>query len=221
MRTAYYPWFEPALLFNEMTNPYLRVAVSRSLLEEQGIAFDEGLKVGEDCAFLFALFPRSRSTQLVSDRLYRYRMPHAGSIMSLTTEGSPEKCLDDLLMAISIFGDWSRSNLLQLYGCHLMHWFITMQLYTILRLEAPVRDDVVALVKQLWLAHFTEDELRSLHVPAHDRNLIELVLSAGENGTLSISERALRKELISWRISEYGYSDLILTVLERLMHVRG
>ena len=215
VRDAYYSHFEPELVFEEMTNPFLRLAVRRKLLIEKEVFFDEEFRVGEDSAFLFALYPRAQATRLISDKLYRYRMPHAGSITSTSRDGTPEKCADDLLMMVSIFEDWDRAGFLELYGAELVHWLISFWLYTVLRQPASLRDPLVQATKELLLAHFTIGELMNLAVPVHDFKLIAVVLSS-HDGALNMSERDLSRALFAWRNAEYGILDLARTALNRL-----
>ena len=215
VRDAFYPRFVPAVLFQEMTNPFLRVAVKRDLLNRESIRFDEQLRVGEDSAFLFALFPRAGATTLISDELYRYRMPHEGSITDTSRDGDSEKCIDDLCAMISIFGDWNRAGILKRYAPELVHWFVWFFLYTFLRQPAEVRDPLILATKELLCGYFTEDELRRLPVPAHDPLLIDVVLSASEEG-LGMSERELSRAMLDWRMIEYGPLHLAKTALGRL-----
>ena len=126
--------------------------------------------------------------------------------MSMSEDGTAAKCVNDLSMMISIFGDWDRGGLLERYAAPLLHWFISFWLYTALRQPAPVRDELVELARELLLAHFTEGELRSLAVPSHDQLLVELVLSP------QWSEGAKTRALIAWRLAEYGLPDLVRTV---------
>ena len=212
---AFYPQFSSALLFEEMTNPFLRVAVKREVLLERGVFFDEALRVGEDSAFLFALFPRAGATKLIPDKLYRYRMPHEGSITDVSRDGTAGKCADDLSMMISIFQDWDRAGILKRYAPELMHWFISFLLYTMLRQPPAVRDPLVNVSRQLLMAHFTPEELYDLPLPDHDFKLIDVVLTAHDD-KLGMGERQLASAMLAWRIAEYGPLHLAKTALERI-----
>ena len=214
VRDAAYPAFKPELLFEEMSNPYLRLAVRREALAESGVMFDESLRVGEDALFLFSLYPRLGAVKLVSDKLYRYRLPHEGSIMADYKGDVGHLCMCDLDMAISVFAVWKRYGLLEEYGSQLMSWFVRGQLYTILRQPPELREPLTALVKQMWRANFTNDELVSLDVNEPTARLIRIVLGASDEGTLVISEQELLKALFSWRIAEYGVADLAVTAAE-------
>ena len=216
VRDAEYPAFSPDLLFKEMSNPYLRLAVRREALAKSGVMFDEGLRVGEDAQFLFALYPRIGAVKLVSDKLYCYRLPHEGSVMADYKDDVGHLCMCDLDMAIAVFADWKREGLLDLYGSQLMSWFVKGQLYTILRQPASLREPLTALVKQMWRANFTNGQLVGLNVNETTARLIRIVLSANDDGKLVISDQELSKALFSWRIAEYGVADLAFTAAEHV-----
>ena len=215
VRDAAYPAFNPDLLFKEMSNPYLRLAVRREALAESGVMFDESLRVGEDALFLFSLYPRIGAVKLISDKLYRYRLPHEGSVMADYKDDVANLCMCDLDMAIGVFAVWNRYGLLEPYGSQLMNWFVRGQLYTILRQPPELREPLTALVRQLWRANFTNSELISLDVSEPTARLIRIVLAADDEGHLVISEQELSKALFAWRIDEYGVADLAVTAAER------
>ncbi len=214
VRDAFYPRFREELLFDEMTQPFLRVAVKRDVLVDNGIAFDEALRVGEDAAFLFALYPRAGATKLVSDKLYRYRMPHEGSITTTAYDGSAVKCVDDLNMLVAVFQDWHTAGLLHRHGARLVHWLVNFFLYTALRQPAPLRDDLAYSYKLLLEAHFTEAELLALPLPAHDYKLLDLILNLSDEKPLN--NRELPQAMLRWRLAEYGPTHLLKTALARL-----
>ena len=214
VRDAFYPRFSEELLFDEMTQPFLRVAVRRDVLIDNGIAFDEALRVGEDAAFLFALYPRANATKLISDKLYRYRMPHEGSITTTAYDGSATKCVDDLNMLVVVFQDWKKAGLLRQHSGKLVHWLVNFFLYTALRQPAPLRDELAYSYKLLLEANFTQDEILALDIPAHDFKLIDLILNL--DGNAPLDTRELSQAMLSWRIAEYGPTDLLKTALSRL-----
>lgn len=216
VRDAYYPSFTEALMFDEMVQPYLRSAIRRSLLVEHGIRFDEVLHVGEDAQFLFAVYPRATGVMLTSDKLYRYRMPHEGSIMSPVEDDVTEKSLRDLNMMISIFADWDKGGILEAHGKRLVEWYVQFLLYTILRMPADERRLFVKVTKELWLAHFSSEKLRAIGLPAHAAQLVDLVLDSDDEGNLTASDATLNAALGRYRLAEYGIADLAFTAFERL-----
>lgn len=215
VRDAFYPAFAPELLFEEMSNPYLRLAVRREALLASGVLFDETLRVGEDAQFLFALYPRIGAVRLISDKLYRYLLPHKGSIMADYKNDVAHLCISDLNAAIAIFADWKSAGFLDAYGARLMKWFVRGQLYTILRQSSEIREPMTALVAQMWRANFTADELVALDLDEATKQLVSIVLAADEEGKLAIDDDELARALLKWRIAEYGVADLAVTAAER------
>ena len=207
VRYAYYERFEHKLLFSEMSNPYLRLAIKRSALLNSGVRFDENLYVGEDCQFLFALYPRIGSVRLIADKLYRYRLPRPGSVMADFKSDVESLCMSDFDMTVSIFKNWNADGLLKPYRSQIVNWFIRGQLYTILRLPVEERTLFVSLVRQLLHAYFTEKELRSLTLSSYSARLLDIVLSASEDGVLSVGERQLAQALFDWRVGQILTGD--------------
>ena len=215
VRDAVYPQFAPELLFEEMSNPYLRIAIRRAALLESGVFFDESLRVGEDSVFLFSLYPRIGAVKLISDKLYRYRLPHEGSIMADYKYDVSHLCICDLNAAICIFAKWKQEGLLEKFASQLMKWFVHDRLYTILRQPVELREQLTAIVKHMWCANLTSDELKSLEVNDETMQLIRIVLDASDEGVLAVTEKELSRALFAWRIAEYGAADLLVTAAER------
>ena len=215
VRNAYYPQFAPELLFKEMSNPYLRLAVRSDALQRSGVLFDEALRVGEDAQFLFALYPRIGGVKLISDKLYRYLLPHEGSIMADYADDVAHLCMSDLDAAISIFDDWDRGGLLEPYGADLVNWFVRSQLYTILRQPVEIREPLTAVVRDMWRAHFSNEELVSLELNDQTSRLVRIVISSSDDGELVVDEKELSHALFSWRLAEYGVLDLAVTAADR------
>ena len=216
VRDAYYPEFAPELLFDEMSNPYLRLAVRREALEQSGVQFNESLRVGEDALFLFSLYPHLKGVKLVSDKLYRYRLPHEGSIMAEYKYDVAHLAVCDLNTAIEIFSVWHQAGLLDEYGSHLVKWFVHGQLYTILRQPIEMREPLTALVREMLNANFDAKALAELDVNDETAQLIRIVLAASDDGKLAESEVDLSRALFAWRIAEYGVLDLAVTAFERV-----
>ncbi|MBQ9000836.1 MAG: glycosyltransferase family 2 protein [Eggerthellaceae bacterium] len=203
-----YPSFEPALAFDEPTQPFLRIAVKHKLLSEREIAFDETLYLGEDAAFLLSVYPNAEGVKLLSDRLYRYRLPHDGSIMQRVSGSAAEECLQAINTVISVYGRWKHDNVINLYRAPLVEWTVKYALYTALRQEEPVRSELCSIIRELWLACFDEQTLRNLDIPAHAKRLV--------NRTLDCNFANPSRDLLAYRISEYGLHDLALTALDRM-----
>lgn len=205
---AFYPAFSPALLFDEPTQPFLRLAVRRSLLLNNELFFDETLHLGEDAAFLLAVLPLAHGVRLTSDKLYRYRLPHDGSLMKQAAADGIDECMQGMEATISTFGAWARNGLLDEYGADLVAWSIKYSLYTVLRQESALRDELAGVLRELWLAHWPEKELRAMSIPEHAKQLLEQILDGDAEGAAA--------NLLAYRIAEYGPTDLVQTALDRI-----
>ena len=209
VRDAFFPTFEPSLLFEEHTQPYLRLAVRRSLLIESNLCFDETLYLGEDAAFLLSLFPHAKGVRLMSDKLYRYRLPHTGSIMQSVKENDVEECIQGVNSVISVFDSWAETGLIERFPSELVEWSIKYSLYTILRQKPAVRNELVALFRDVWRAYLSERKLRELDLPRHAKKLFYEVLDGN-------ADRASQL-LPEYRLAEYGIASLALTLIDRLV----
>ena len=216
VRDAVYPAFCSALVLDEMTSPYLRIAVRRSVLEACGVLFDEGLRIGEDAQFLLSLYPHLENVKLASDKLYRYRIPRSGSLMADNVRSDVDQIICDLDMSVSLFGSWNRAGLLEGHAATLMEWFVKAVLYTILRQPPETRRPFLTLVKQLWTAHLPESRLRSLGTSKPTQAIVNAVLDADAEGNLAIGDLRLSYLLARWRMGAYGASDLADAVSRRL-----
>ena len=205
---AFYPSFSPALLFDKPTQPFLRLAVRRSLLMENDVFFDESLHLGEDAAFLFAALPLAHGVRLVSNKLYRYRLPHEGSLMQQAAHDGIDECLQGLNAVISVFDSWAKHGFLEQYGADLVAWSVKYSLYTILRQEEPLREELCNVLRELWLAHWTESQMRAMNLPAHTKTLAAYALEQ--------KKTAPERDLLAYRLAEYGPIDLARTALDRL-----
>ena len=210
---AFFPTFTPDLLFDQPVQPFLRLAVRRAALERQGILFDDSLRISEDAAFLFAVFPRVSGVRLISDKLYRYRLPHEGSIMREIADDDVAECLHYLNAMISIFADWARGGFLCRYGADLVSWSVKYALYTMLRQKPDIRRELAGALGDLWRVYWTEDELRSLAVPRHAKLLMA--------HALDVDAPHLARDLASYRIAEYGIADVAATAAERIAQAKA
>lgn len=131
-RDAVYNGFEPALLFEENTHPYIwRTAVKKELLFRESIFFDEDIRFGEDEVFHFALYPLSKKTVLLSDCLYYYRVIREDSLMSSVAHDRILKVKRHLRIAAAIVADWKRRGLLERYAPQLLDWLFEFVMFDI------------------------------------------------------------------------------------------
>ena len=111
-RDATYEGFSTDLLFKESSRPFVwRTACRTDFLRAHGLRFDESLLYGEDQAFHFAIYSRSRKTALISDKLYDYRVSRMGSLMDGARDDQAHMLRAHVEIVRSIFEDWSSIGL--------------------------------------------------------------------------------------------------------------
>ena len=204
--------FKPEIAFELPTQPFLRLAVRREALEKSNVRFDESLRIGEDAAFLISLYPHLKGMRLISDKLYRYRLPHNGSIMHSAAGDEPGECLNCLNTCISIFESWTRNGFLDRFGTDLVAWSVKYALYTMLRQDSPVRELLAGTLGDLWRAHWPEPELQTMEQPAHVKLLMAHALNP--------ATPHVARDLALYRIREYGLAHLATTVFESIAGTR-
>ncbi|MDO5709602.1 MAG: glycosyltransferase family 2 protein [Coriobacteriales bacterium] len=207
-REVVYEQFSPALLLSESSNPFAwRTACKRDWLVTSGVRFDEGVRYGEDTIWHFCLYPASRRTALVPDKVYRYRLNRAGSLMSSDAKGSARRVADHVTIVEHVFAAWDAAGLLDTWGAELVGWSVAYVLYAALRQpEGPERDESLRRLKELYQRYvFPRQERLRLAPSVHQMVLLAL-------GTCSLPAGAV---CLWWRIHEYGIVDLVQTVLGR------
>ena len=131
-RDVVYDGFDPALLFEENSHPYIwRSAVKKELLLRESIFFNEAIRFGEDEVFHFLLYPLSKKTVLISDCLYYYRVIRDDSLMSSVAHDRILKVKRHLKIASAIFADWKQRGLLDKYPEHMLDWLLEFVLFDI------------------------------------------------------------------------------------------
>ena len=134
---AVYRGFSADLLFSANAQPYAcRTVVDRSFALREIIRFDESLRFAEDVAFHFTVYPLARTTVLISDKLYRYRMNDA----SLTHEhdgaaARERKLARHLDVLASIFSAWGARGLGPLCPERMVTWCLDFTLFDIACLD--------------------------------------------------------------------------------------
>ena len=90
-----YEEFTPEMLYNEPgARPFLWLQViKKSVITENNITMDESISLGEDQLFQIEVFPHTKKTVFVADKLYYYRWKRQGSLMSENAENKERKLL--------------------------------------------------------------------------------------------------------------------------------
>ncbi len=154
-REAVFDTFTPSILLEESSNPFAwRTACRRAWLVEAGIRFDESVRYGEDTVWHFSLYPASRRTALVPDKVYRYRLNRAGSLMSAEAKGSAQRVTSHVAVVERVFAAWGAAGLLEQWRGELMGWSVDYVLYAALRQPAgPERLAALRRLAALYSAH--------------------------------------------------------------------
>ena len=215
-RDVDYPAFEPSLLFDEMSNPYIRIAARRQLLADRSIKFDESLRFGEDEVFIFELYPQANGVKLISDKLYNYFQSHGGSLMDTARKETPRKIELDLAMMGRIFETWRRLGLLERYATELVDWSVGYVLYAALRQQGEDRARFVREMRDIWLSNCSDEQLVGIARNPRSAQLFEIVMDADRDGRLAVDQKTLSASLASWRIGAYGIADFAQTAGERI-----
>ena len=132
---AVYRGFDPALLFSANAQPYAcRVALAASFVRKWDLMFDESLHFAEDVPFLFTVYPLSRTTVLISDKLYRYRMVEGSLTHEFNERSSRERKLAQHLDVLgSIFREWEVRDIRPSCASEMVTWCLDFTLFDIVR----------------------------------------------------------------------------------------
>ena len=210
-RDAVYDPFAPDLLFKESSRPFhWRTAVRTGFLRESGIAFDESLRLGEDQAFHFAIYPRAKRTVLISDVLYEYRVSRADSAMDTVTKDRASMMAEHLHIADVILADWRAGGFLDRYQAEMAAWIVEFVAYDVLFLPATDRDRLLEGVADLLRKYWTPGELDTLPIAPATRAILEASLSGKPVSDL----RAKRLQLAYYK-QQYGTRSVVRRLLRR------
>ncbi len=139
-RDAVYEGFSTRLLFEENSHPFAwRTAVRRDVMLEHKIRFDEDVAFGEDQVFHFELYPLSRKTVLLSDKLYDYRVAREGSLMRRFGDTEQSKVPQHLAIVEAILAAWQKRDLLGLCPAELLDWTLDFLIDDMFRIDAVQR----------------------------------------------------------------------------------
>lgn len=139
VRRTYEPLdrFDPDLLFRSNAQPYAwRAAVSRALEDRERVRFPENVRLGEDVAFLFSLYPVARRVELIPDRLYRYRMVEGSITHGLDAPAELARKVGEHLSAFdAIFSSWRARGILGICPAETVTWCLDLTVFDIGRLD--------------------------------------------------------------------------------------
>ena len=198
-RDVVYDGFSPDLMFKEQSTPYIRTACRKAFLDENNIRFEEALPFGEDQVFFFDIYPNSRKTTLISDKLYEYRIEREGSLTSKTNDDLEAKSRKHLPMTKRIFSAWKKLFGLEEYSSEIVSWSIEFVLYGLFCLPEGVRNELLPKYTHIFREFWGDDSTSALQLKKYDRKLLETALS----GKPVSNAQALRLRA-GWFLERYG-----------------
>lgn len=207
-RDVVYDGFQPALMFEEQSTPYIRTACRKAFLDECGIRFEEALPFGEDQVFFFDIYPNSRKTALISDKLYEYRIEREGSLTSKTNDDLEAKSRKHLPMTQRIFSAWKKRFGLEEYSSEIVSWSIEFVLYGLFCLPEGVRDELLPEYARIFREFWGNGSTSALQLKKCDRKLLEVALS----GDAVSNTQAIRLRAV-WFLEKYGAKAVVGKVL--------
>ncbi len=177
-RDIEYSPFDADVIFKEMSRPFAwRTACRTDFLKDNGLFFDEDVKFGEDQVFHFAIYPRSKKTRLISDKLYDYRLSREGSLMSKVNVDSEKKMLEHVKIMRAIFSDWKAAGLLERYGREMADWTIEFAGYEILSIPSDKRGAVASSFRAFLREYWTEEQIKAMELPDAISDILLALLS--------------------------------------------
>ena len=181
-REGVYEEANPTLLFRSHAIPYAwRCAFSADFLRREGIRWNERLTVADDVAFLLEVYPASRRTVLIADRLYRYRVAE-GSLTQTSRDFGDElrvRVARHLDCVEAVLARWRERGWQGLCPGELLEWVLSFLLLDIDKLtfeeQVPVYERLVSLLR----GFFGQDLLASVrHLST--RTVVRMILRVVE-----------------------------------------
>jgi glycosyltransferase involved in cell wall biosynthesis len=162
-RQMTYDGFRPELIFKESSWPFAwRMAVDAKFLAASGILFDEDVSFGEDTVFQFELYPRSKKTMLITNRLYEYRVSRPDSLMGSHLGNRVKFYHNHIRIVEHIARDWKQQGYIEKWGYDLLLWSLGFVGFDIVRLWEPARTMLMNYLCTVWQTFFTPAQLDRL-----------------------------------------------------------
>lgn len=156
--------YSDELVFEMPSRPFpWNGAYRASFLRESGVAFPEGVPLGEDQVFSFATLARAHGVMLCSERLYRYRVARADSAMALAARDLAERVDKHLDVVSLILDDWIAVGRMEGQSARRMLTFvIDFVMPNIIELDDDgARDALLARLRAILRERFSADDIRS------------------------------------------------------------
>lgn len=111
-----------ALLYEAGSTPLMcNKMYKRALIESKHFRFNEGLKLGEDNAFQFSIFPEANVISYVANKLYYYRGRPDSAVVSRKDKHGEKLCMHFEVVK-QVVKDWSSRGLMPGHERELLEW---------------------------------------------------------------------------------------------------
>ena len=168
--------FKPSVLFDTPgARPFIwHQAFSSELLKNNGILFNENIKVGEDNLFQFMVFPKAKYFSFLPDVLYHYRIERKGSAMK---EVNAAARLTDHINIIDLIAEyWNQQGIMKKYGTEFLMCALDYTVPNIMKAEEKNRKEfamqLINSMQNRQLVKYSEE------LPLEGRKLWECLYSA-------------------------------------------
>lgn len=156
-RDKVYHEFTEELLFVESSRPFAwRTAVRKQFIDAYELRFDEDVPFGEDQVFHFDIYPLARTTVLISDKLYYYRLSRKDSLMSTFANSSKWRVPKHIDIVDAILTHWDKRGLMDLCPVRLMDWILDFLCYDLFRLPIDQQKECLAKLGGIFESHFED-----------------------------------------------------------------
>lgn len=176
-RDITYDSFSMDILMKEPSRPFIwKMAFLSSFLKGHKIRFDEELSLGEDQAFCFSVFPRSRRSVFISKKLYRYLARRPGSCMERVDKNIRTKMSQHVDIVRSVFKDWKSIGFLDSYAPEMISWALD---FTMVELFKVPQREFLAVTNELSdvLREFFDKDVAQRLANDADRRLATSLLA--------------------------------------------
>lgn len=210
-RSVVYEPFHKDLLFKEMSRPFAwRTACKRTFIVENNLFFNEDVKFGEDQVFHFAIYPRSKKTVLIADKLYDYRVAREGSLMATIASDLQRKGLEHVPIARAILSDWKNEGLLACYSADMLNWVVEFNVYEALSLPVDQVGVVLNAVGNLITEFWSKERIAQLGLPKATLDVVKLCLENKKPSRID-----LLKKKATYRIQQDGLRSFAVHMIKR------
>lgn len=149
--------FDEALLFDASACPFAwRTALSTEFVRENGISFDEHVLFGEDQIFHFEIYPLSKCTVLLSDKLYNYRISRKDSLMQAFAYNPDERVPRHIEIVDAILSHWQQRDLMGLCPERMLDWVLGFLCFDLFEMPKDKQRKCAARLGEVLSKYFSD-----------------------------------------------------------------